>query len=68
MKTIIQKPESLYKTYERKPGEDKRSTHYCPGCGHGVVHKLIAEVMDDLEIRDKTIFISPVGCSVFGYY
>ena len=68
MKTIIQKPESLYKTYERKPGEDKRSTHYCPGCGHGVVHKLIAEVMDDLEIRDKTIFVSPVGCSVFGYY
>lgn len=41
--------------------------HYCPGCSHGVVHKLIAEVIDDMELRDKTIGIAPVGCAVFAY-
>lgn len=41
--------------------------HYCPGCTHGVVHKLIAEVIEELGIQDKTIGISPVGCSVFAY-
>ncbi|MCG8604383.1 2-oxoacid:acceptor oxidoreductase family protein [bacterium] len=65
---ILQKPESLYDEFFRKPGTDPYSTHYCPGCGHGVVHKLIAEAMDDFGIRERTIFVSPVGCSVFGYY
>lgn len=41
--------------------------HYCPGCSHGVVHKLIAEVVDEMELRDKTIAIAPVGCAVFAY-
>ena len=41
--------------------------HYCPGCSHGVVHKLIAEVIDEMGIQDKTIGISPVGCAVFAY-
>jgi 2-oxoglutarate ferredoxin oxidoreductase subunit beta len=43
------------------------NTHYCPGCSHGVVHKLIAEVIDELGIEDKTIGIAPVGCAVFAY-
>jgi len=42
-------------------------THYCPGCTHGVIHKLIAEVIDELEILDKTIAVAPVGCSVLMY-
>lgn len=42
--------------------------HYCPGCGHGNVHKFIAEALDDFDVADRTIFISPVGCSVFAYY
>lgn len=66
--SVLQWPESLYRSFHRKPGTEQESTHYCPGCGHGVLHKLIAEAMDDLEIRHRTIFISPVGCSVFGYY
>lgn len=66
--TVLQRPESLYQTFVRKPGADKSSTHYCPGCGHGVVHKLIAEAMDDFGIRDRTVFVSPVGCAVFAYY
>ncbi len=40
---------------------------YCPGCHHGIVHRLIAEVIDELNIREKTIIIAPVGCSVFAY-
>lgn len=42
-------------------------THYCPGCTHGTAHRLVAEVIDELEIREKTILVSSVGCSVFSY-
>jgi 2-oxoglutarate ferredoxin oxidoreductase subunit beta len=41
--------------------------HYCPGCSHGVVHKLLAEIIDEMGIQDKTIGVAPVGCSVFAY-
>jgi len=41
--------------------------HYCPGCPHGTVHKLVAEVVDEMGMRDKTIAVCPVGCSVFAY-
>jgi len=57
----------FYDTYERK-SELKHQTHYCPGCGHGVAHKLIAEAIQELGLQDQTIFVSPVGCSVFAYY
>lgn len=62
-----QRPKSFYGVFERKPG-DHLSTHYCPGCGHGNLHKYVAEALDDLGIQDRTILISPVGCSVFAYY
>jgi 2-oxoglutarate ferredoxin oxidoreductase subunit beta len=42
--------------------------HYCPGCGHGIIHKLLAQVIDDLAIREKTILVAPVGCSVLIYF
>jgi 2-oxoisovalerate ferredoxin oxidoreductase beta subunit len=62
-----QKARALYNTFERKaPGTEV--SHYCPGCGHGTVHNLIAEAIDDLAIQDRVIFCSPVGCSVFAYY
>jgi len=64
---IHSKSPLFYDLYERK-SELKNQTHYCPGCGHGVVHKLIAEALQDLGVQDKTIFVSPVGCSVFAYY
>lgn len=41
--------------------------HYCPGCTHGIIHRLIAEVMDELDIKDETIGVAPVGCSVLAY-
>jgi len=45
-----------------------QSTHYCPGCGHGLIHKYIAESIDELGVQDRTVAISPVGCAVFMYY
>lgn len=61
------KPASFYDRYFRK-SELQHQTHYCPGCGHGVVHKLIGRAIDELGIQDRTVLISPVGCSVFAYY
>jgi len=58
---------SLYSSFERK-GDNPTVTHYCPGCGHGNLHKYIAEAIDELGIRERTVFVSPVGCSVFAYY
>ncbi len=42
-------------------------THYCPGCTHGIAHRLIAEVIEELGIQERTILVAPVGCSVFAY-
>jgi 2-oxoisovalerate ferredoxin oxidoreductase beta subunit len=64
---LHQKASSFYGTYERK-SELQHQTHYCPGCGHGIAHKLIARAIDDLGIQDRTVLVSPVGCSVFAYY
>ena len=62
-----EKARCFYDIYERK-AELQHQTHYCPGCGHGIVHKLLAEAIDSLGIQDRTILVSPVGCSVFAYY
>lgn len=64
IKDII-KPEN--KVYSKTPVLLDNVMHYCPGCSHGTVHKLIAEVIDEMGIQEKTIGISPVGCSVFAY-
>lgn len=64
---LHEKADCFYDTYERK-AELQHQTHYCPGCGHGIVHKLLAEAVDALGLKDRTILISPVGCSVFAYY
>src|SRR5579864_2657695 len=61
------KSQVFYPEYERKT-DLQHQTHYCPGCGHGVAHKLIAEALEDLGLQDQTILVSPVGCSVFAYY
>jgi 2-oxoglutarate ferredoxin oxidoreductase subunit beta len=53
--------------YERPESLSDVHTHYCPGCLHGVAHRLIAEVIDELGIRENTIGVAPVGCSVFCY-
>jgi 2-oxoisovalerate ferredoxin oxidoreductase beta subunit len=61
------KAKSFYGRYERKE-ELQHQTHFCPGCGHGQAHKMLAKAIDELGIQDRTILIAPVGCSVFTYY
>jgi 2-oxoglutarate ferredoxin oxidoreductase subunit beta len=52
----------------KKPVSLKNTRHlYCAGCGHGIIHRLIAEIIDELGVRESTIGIAPVGCAVFGY-
>ena len=63
--------DSVLQRFERHAhgeGLKAKATHYCPGCGHGLVHKYIAEAIDELGVQDRTIAVSPVGCSVFLYY
>lgn len=64
VKDII-KPENL--VYKKSSVLTDNVLHYCPGCTHGVVHKVIAEVIEEMGIQDKTIGVSPVGCSVLAY-
>jgi len=52
---------------ERSPSLLPLLTHYCPGCGHGIVHRLLAEVIDELDIRHRTLGMAPVGCAVMAY-
>ncbi len=53
--------------YERSRGLSDMQTHYCPGCTHGVIHKLVAEVLVELDILGDAVGIAPVGCSVLAY-
>jgi 2-oxoglutarate ferredoxin oxidoreductase subunit beta len=53
--------------YQRPTLLTERATHYCPGCGHGIIHRLIAELLDELQLGPSTIGVASVGCSVFAY-
>jgi 2-oxoglutarate ferredoxin oxidoreductase subunit beta len=53
--------------YERPRSLDSMYTHYCPGCTHGTAHRLVAEVLDELNLREKASLVASVGCSVFAY-
>lgn len=57
MAIVFQKPHALTDAY----------THYCPGCTHGIIHRLVAEVIDELGVEGKTVGVAPVGCSVMAY-
>jgi len=54
-------------THKMPESLSKREFTYCPGCHHGIVHRLVAEIIDELNIREKTIIVAPVGCAVFAY-
>lgn len=64
IKDII-KPEN--RVYGKPTLMNDNPMHYCPGCSHGVVHKLVAEVIEEMGLSDKTIGVAPVGCAVFAY-
>ena len=55
------------KTFTKPEALSDAVTHYCPGCTHGVIHRLVAEVIDELGIRGRTVGIAPVGCAVLAY-
>lgn len=59
--------EDMQAVYEHPQSLTDVITHYCPGCTHGLIQRLIAEVIDDLGVREQTIGIAPVGCAVFAY-
>ena len=61
----IRKPENI--VYRKPALLTDNIMHYCPGCSHGTVHKIVAEVIGEMGIQEKTIGICPVGCSVFAY-
>jgi 2-oxoglutarate ferredoxin oxidoreductase subunit beta len=65
MNESIIKPENL--VYRRTPVLTDNVMHYCPGCGHGTVHRIVAEVIEEMGIQETTIGIAPVGCSVLAY-
>ncbi len=57
MEMVYERPKSLSEAY----------THYCPGCTHGIAHRLVAEAIDELGLREQVILVAPVGCAVFAY-
>lgn len=57
---------SFYEHFDRKD-DLQHQTHFCPGCGHGTVHKMVAKAIDELGVQDRTIMVGPVGCAVFTY-
>ena len=63
---MTEAPEQL--VYSRPESLTQTPTSYCPGCTHGVAHRLIAEVLDEMKIREITVGVAPVGCSVFAYH
>jgi 2-oxoglutarate ferredoxin oxidoreductase subunit beta len=65
--TTTEIPDDMELVYESPKSLTQAHTHYCPGCTHGVIHRLVAEVLDELDVREKTIGIAPVGCAVLAY-
>lgn len=65
---IKDRPAGFFAEFDKRPKTLRHNMHYCPGCGHGVLHKIVAEAIAEFGIKDRTTFISPVGCAVFGYY
>lgn len=57
----------MEKVFTRPQALQNRVNHYCPGCNHGIIHRLVAEAIDELNIREKTIAVAPVGCAVLAY-
>lgn len=57
----------MAKTFKKPEALSDQTTHYCPGCTHGIAHRLVAEVIDELGVRGRTVGIAPVGCAVLAY-
>ena len=60
--------QGMFPHFDRSGHVGSRATHYCAGCGHGIVHKLLSEAYTELGLQDRTVIVNPIGCAVFGYY
>lgn len=67
MTTVQHLPDDMEVVYQRPDALSDADTRYCPGCTHGVAHRILAEALDELGLRERTVFVAPVGCSVFAY-
>jgi len=67
MRTVTILIEEMQLVYDRPEALACTHTHYCPGCTHSIAHRLLAEAIDELGLREKTILVAPVGCAVFAY-
>jgi 2-oxoglutarate/2-oxoacid ferredoxin oxidoreductase subunit beta len=65
--SAVQIPDDFEQVYGRPRSLTGIDTHYCPGCTHGLIHRLVAEVLDELGVRENTLGVAPVGCSVLAY-
>lgn len=65
---LLEEVKTMKKVATRPKSLTNKKFHYCPGCTHGVIHRLIGEVIDELDIQERTIGVAPVGCSVFAYW
>ncbi len=63
----VEIPENMELVYDYPDSLTEADTHYCPGCTHGTIHRLVAEVLDELDVRERAVGIAPVGCSVLAY-
>jgi 2-oxoglutarate ferredoxin oxidoreductase subunit beta len=63
----VENTEDMELVYDYPSSLTEADTHYCPGCTHGTIHRLVAEVLDELDVRGRTVGIAPVGCSVLAY-
>ena len=68
METQFISPDGMDLVYRKPPTLTDTRMHYCPGCSHGVVHKVLMEVVEELGIQSETIGVAPVGCSVLAYH
>ncbi|KJJ84256.1 thiamine pyrophosphate domain-containing TPP-binding protein [Candidatus Omnitrophus magneticus] len=57
----------MTKVFSRPKSMKECQTHYCAGCGHGIIHRIVCEIIDELSLREKTIAVAPVGCAVLAY-
>jgi 2-oxoglutarate ferredoxin oxidoreductase subunit beta len=64
---IPESPDGMEVVYRRPESLTASDSHYCPGCTHGIIHRLVAEVLDELGVRERAIGVAPVGCSVLAY-
>ena len=66
--SIRKRPESIYPSFPRKGETNQTTTHYCAGCGHGIIHKLIAECMDELGIQERCVMYLLITTSTAEMY